>query len=154
MAKDRAASMGSFWHELVQFRTYKPSQGKMTRQVTFVILVVTVLLAAWRMYNFWPTFPDWWQRAFTENGRYLLPGGLMLVGLWISFRVVNYPRFADFLVAVEAEMNKVSWPSRTELVRSSIVVIVVILALAALLFAYDLFWRFVFGDNVLGIIKS
>ena len=35
-------------------------------------------------------------------------------------------QFADFLIAVEAEMTKVSWPSRGELVRSSIVVILVI----------------------------
>ena len=33
------------------------------------------------------------------------------------------PAFADFLIAVEAEMNKVSWPTRTELFRGSMVVI-------------------------------
>ena len=43
------------------------------------------------------------------------------------FRLVNLPKFADFLIAVEAEMNKVSWPTRTELFRSSVVVIVTIL---------------------------
>ena len=32
---------------------------------------------------------------------------------------MNMPRFADFLIAVEAEMNKVSWPSKAELIRSS-----------------------------------
>ena len=76
----------------------------------------------------------------------------MVVGVWISFRVVNYPRFADFLIAVEAEMNKVSWPSRTELIRSSIVVIFVIFALAIILFGYDMLWRFLFKE-VLGILK-
>ena len=35
-------------------------------------------------------------------------------------------------------MNKVSWPSRGELFRASVVVIVVIFFLAAILFAYDL----------------
>jgi preprotein translocase subunit SecE len=47
------------------------------------------------------------------------------------------PTFADFLISVEGEMNKVSWPSRSELFRASLVVILVIFFLAALLFAYD-----------------
>jgi preprotein translocase subunit SecE len=51
--------------------------------------------------------------------------------------VVNIPSFADFLISVEGEMNKVSWPSRGELFRASVVVILVIFFLAFLLFAYD-----------------
>jgi preprotein translocase subunit SecE len=53
------------------------------------------------------------------------------------------------LIAVEAEMNKVSWPTRAELLRSSIVVIFSIFLLALILFGYDMFWR-AFLD-VLGI---
>ena len=70
---------------------------------------------------------------------------------WASYRLVNYPRFADFLIAVEAEMNKVSWPSRSELVRSSMVVIFVIFALAIILYGYDMLWTFLF--RALGIIS-
>ena len=66
------------------------------------------------------------------------------LGVWFSFRLVNVPRFADFLIAVEAEMNKVSWPTRKELFRSSIVVIVVFLLLTAVLFVYDIVWRLLF----------
>ena len=46
------------------------------------------------------------------------PAPCCLVGVWLGYRLVNIPRFADFLIAVEAEMNKVSWPSRGELIRS------------------------------------
>ena len=62
-------------------------------------------------------------------------------GLWLAFRAVNVPWIADFLIAVEAEMNKVSWPSRAEMFRSTIVVIVTIFGLAFVLFGYDLIWR-------------
>ncbi len=72
------------------------------------------------------------------------------LGLWFAFRLVNMPRFADFLIAVEAEMNKVSWPSRTELIRSSIVVIVVLLLLTAVLFVYDIVWQWLF--RFLGVL--
>ena len=58
--------------------------------------------------------------------RYGLPGALLMLGWWVAYRIVNVPKFADFLIAVEAEMNKVSWPSRDELIRSSAVVIFVI----------------------------
>jgi preprotein translocase subunit SecE len=55
--------------------------------------------------------------------------------------MVNVPRFAEFLIAVEGEMAKVSWPSTGEVVRSSVVIIFMIFALTAILFLYDLFWR-------------
>ena len=42
--------------------------------------------------------------------RFGLPALLLAAGWWISYRIVNFPAFADFLIAVEAEMNKVSWP--------------------------------------------
>ena len=45
--------------------------------------------------------------------------------------------------AVEAEMAKVSWPTGDEVFRSSVVIIFLIFALAAILAGYDLFWWFV-----------
>ena len=67
-----------------------------------------------------------------------MPGVLMLVGWWVCYRVVNLPGFADFLIAVEAEMSKVSWPSRSELMRASLVVLLMLFLLAAALSCYDL----------------
>jgi len=69
----------------------------------------------------------------------------LAVGLWAAFRLVQLPKFADFLISVEGEMNKVTWPKRGELFRASIVVMVVIFLLAGLLFFYDLVWKSVFG---------
>ena len=42
---------------------------------------------------------------------YGLPTLLAVAGLWAAYRAVNLPAFADFLIAVEAEINQVSWPS-------------------------------------------
>ena len=81
----------------------------------------------------------------------VVPVAIGLIGGWIAFRLVNLPSFADFLIAVEAEMNKVSWPTRTELIRSSIVVIFSILFLAAVLYGYDSFWAFVLSR--LGVMR-
>jgi len=79
-------------------------------------------------------------RHYSEQGpvlQYYVPAIFLAVGLWASFRVIQMPAFADFLISVEGEMNKVSWPARGELFRASLVVILVIFFLAALLFLYD-----------------
>ena len=39
------------------------------------------------------------------------PFFLMALTLWVAYRAVNLPMFAEFLIATEAEMNKVSWSS-------------------------------------------
>ncbi|MCI0703153.1 MAG: preprotein translocase subunit SecE, partial [Planctomycetia bacterium] len=90
---------------------------------------VLVALGAWSMSAYFQERGDAWQ--------YYMPLALVVIGLWASFRIVQIPAFADFLISVEGEMNKVSWPSRGELFRASIVVILVIFFLAGLLFLYD-----------------
>jgi preprotein translocase subunit SecE len=70
----------------------------------------------------------------------VIPAVLLAAGLWFGYRVVNWPRFADFLIAVEAEMNKVTWPGKDELIRASIVVMFTIFFLAVSLFAFDIIW--------------
>jgi preprotein translocase subunit SecE len=155
MAMENAAggssATESFMAELLSARLYKPTQGRITRQVTGGSIWVIFALAAWR----------WWQtaygmeylaslagaesqRAVLDVLRWVLPGIFLLAGVWIGYRIVNYPKFADFLIAVEAEMNKVMWPSQDELVRSSLVVIVLLLAFAALMFLFDLVWVQIF----------
>jgi preprotein translocase subunit SecE len=133
MAKEKNAPMSLFVREFFQLAIYKRSQGRIARQITFAALFVGVLLGAWRLSVYGSTSGHAMQFA--------VPGVVLLVGTWIAFRVVNLPTFADFLIAVEAEMNKVSWPTRVELWRSSLVVILLIVFLAAVLFGYDVFWR-------------
>jgi len=146
MAKEKAAAGTSIWHELfLQTGLYKRSQGRIARQVTFAALAITVALGAYELYGI---------LSFNESAliKYSVPGALLLAGAWLSYRVVNLPRFADFLIAVEAEMNKVSWPRKDELIRSSLVVIFVIFFLAILLFGYDLVWRWFF--TLIGVLHG
>ena len=143
MSKQKAVAANSLVGEIFQVGLYKPNQGRITRQATCGTIWIGVVLGSWRLQQAMYEF-DYWQ--------FVIPMGLIVVGLWSSYRLVNYPRFADFLIAVEAEMNKVSWPSRPELIRSSIVVIFVIFFMAMVLFGYDLLWRFLF-KNVLGVLQ-
>jgi preprotein translocase subunit SecE len=127
--------MNAFLQEFFHTRIYKRSQGRITRQVTFFALAIALIASAYRLSD---TIS-----SDTSPAIYLgIPGLITLVGIWICYRVVNVPAFADFLIAVEAEMNKVSWPSRRELYRHSVVVLVVLLILTVVLFGFDVFWGF------------
>lgn len=126
--------MGAFVEELFRVGLYKRSQGRIARQATFAALAVIVALGAWSLSEYY--------RGAGATVRYAVPLVILVTGLWASFRVVQMPNFADFLISVEGEMNKVSWPSRGELFRASLVVLVVIFLLAAILFVYDAIWRF------------
>jgi preprotein translocase subunit SecE len=123
----------AFFRELLHAGVYKRSQGRITRQVTFAALAVAIALGLLRLSTMLAGKGLEYQLG--------LPALLLAVGIWASYRVVNLPAFADFLIAVEAEMNKVSWPTRSELLRASTVVLILIFALAFVLFLYDIFWR-------------
>ena len=124
--------MGTFFRELVHVGVYKRSQGRITRQISFAALALVIALGLLRLSSI--------MAGKGLEYQFALPGVLLLAGLWTSYRLVNVPGVADFLIAVEAEMNKVSWPTRSELIRSSMVVLILIFALGAILAGYDVVW--------------
>ena len=123
----------AFHQELLNSSIYKRNQGRATRMATAAAVGLVVVLACWKL-----------MAAFGASSwvwHYLLPGVLMVVGLWICYRAVNWPRFADFLISVEGEVAKVKWPSRAELIRSSIVVLVTLAMLTLSLWVFDMIWN-------------
>lgn len=125
------------FQELLTTGIYKKKQGKVCRMTTAVALLALLVAGVYQFYNSFLAG----QGAFMV---YAVPFVLLALSAWISYRVVNYARFADFLIQVEAEMRKVSWPGKEELLRSSIVVIVVMFLLTVLLFGYDIVLQFLF----------
>ncbi|MDO4575076.1 MAG: preprotein translocase subunit SecE [Planctomycetia bacterium] len=124
------ATLKDILQEMLSYQLYKKTQGKIVRQCTAATIAVILFGGLWQLSNL--------LMSHTPLIHYGVPFVLALVFLWFSYRIVNYPIFADFLIQVEAEMRKVSWPSTSELVNSSVVVIVVMFFLAGLLFGYDL----------------
>jgi len=146
MVKEKEATVsGSTWvAELFQPGIYKRTQGRVVRQATFGALALILLIGAWRFSELNIESAHW--------VRYGIPVIVVVVGLWFAYRLVNLSNFADFLIAVEVEMTKVSWPSRDRLIRASIVVIFTIIFLAAMLAMYDLIWMQLL--DFLGVTKS
>lgn len=115
--------------ELVSTNNYKSSQGRVARRSTFIGLS---LIFIWGGYSFF--------QAGSAIGAVLVA----LLGVWASFRVINFPAFADFLVSVEAEMSKVSWPAKRDLFANTKVVLVFMALFTVLIFAYDLIFKTLF----------
>ena len=103
-------------------------------------MAVAVVLGFWRLGL---SMAEWGARPIVSDAVAAL---LALGCCWAAYRLVNLPRFADFLIAVEAEMNKVSWPTRGELFRASLVVLFTVFALSVVLFTFDFVWGWLFTD--------
>jgi preprotein translocase SecE subunit len=80
-----------------------------------------------------------------------VPVVIFVTACWFAWRVVNWPTFADFLIATEAEMNKVSWTTRKRLVQDTIVVLVTVFLMTVGLFALDYLW--VKGLTLIDVLK-
>jgi preprotein translocase SecE subunit len=106
---------------------------------------------------------DWfWYLPYTDERRWiplmfhihlLLPLLLGIVLLWFAWRLVNVPTFADFLIATEAEMNKVSWTTRKRLVQDTIVVLVTVVLFSLFLFLLDLMWIQILRAPFIEVLK-
>ncbi len=69
--------------------------------------------------------------------RFVIPAAVGAVLGWLIFRLVEFPPFVEFLIATEAEMNKVSWTSRDDLYRATTVVLSTVVLMAVFLFGVD-----------------
>jgi preprotein translocase SecE subunit len=83
-----------------------------------------------------------------------LPVLIGLATVWLAWRGVNVPPFADFLIATEAEMNKVSWTSRKRLIQDTIVVLVCLLLLTVFLLVIDLFWGWLLSLDFINVLPK
>jgi preprotein translocase subunit SecE len=74
----------------------------------------------------------------------MVPAGVFVVLSVLVLWLVSKPSVADFMIAAEGEMKKVSWSSRRDIAVSTLVVIVVVVLLAALLGVADIGFEMVF----------
>ncbi len=134
--------MTAYLQELFQLRLFKPKQGRHARQATLIAIGVVLAAGAWAL-------KGWLEAEGFSTGQVIgIPLAVLAATGWMAFRLIQMPKFAEFLIAVEAEMSKVSWPTQSELLKASGVVIFVIFGLAALLFMYDWVLKYVLSGQV------
>jgi preprotein translocase SecE subunit len=71
----------------------------------------------------------------------MVPAGLFVVFALLISWLINKASVADFLIAAEGEMKKVSWSSKQEIAVSTFIVIVFVIMMASLLGTTDLGFR-------------
>jgi preprotein translocase SecE subunit len=148
---------------------YKPSQGRMVRRGTMAAVIILFACGIFTLlahHTLETGEPTWTIKVpFLESNdgaieyhltllrdvRFTVPLLLAAAGLWIAFRVVNYPTFADFLIATEAEMNKVSWTTRKRLWQDTVVVLTTLVLMTIFLMVVDLFWGWML--NRVGVLQ-
>jgi len=129
---------------------YKKGQGYYTRMGTAIGSGIMVTLGCYALYNklegleiATPNLKVWLQAG--------IPALVFLIFAWIVFKIVNSPKSADFMIATEGEMKKVSWSTKKEIISSTKVVIVTVLLMAVILAVVDIGFAKLF--QTIGVLK-
>jgi preprotein translocase subunit SecE len=132
-------------------QAYKPDQGRMARMATFWSLVLLLLFGCSFLHETLTAYvPSLKQPlggfvipivSVPFSGSFAISGLLFLGGLAWLYVWTQKPKVADFLIEVEAELKKVTWPTMQEVVNASIVVVICVAVLMGFLAG---------GDFVLG----
>jgi len=132
-----AANTTTLLGEMFSGDIYKRNQGRFVRQGTFFGIVALIAVGCITLAN--TILAD-----RIPPVRVGVPVLIALAGAWFAWRVVNYPRFADFLIAVEGEMDKMSWPDWAYLWRALGVVLTMLVLFTLYMFVCDIFWTWLF----------
>jgi preprotein translocase subunit SecE len=133
-----------FLENLVRVDLYKPKQGWYARVWTAGALGLVVAVGLYKQFY-----------ALEDNyrtiTRFTIPAVLGVILGWFIYRLVMYPPFVEFLIATEAEMNKVSWTSQADLYRATTVVLTTVALMAVFLFGVDWVWSNLL--QMLGVLR-
>jgi preprotein translocase subunit SecE len=117
---------------------YKRGQGFYTRICSAFAFAIIAGLGCRRLYQvLQATDLGLWVKV-------MVPAGLFVALSLLVFWLVNTPSLANFMIAAEGEMKKVSWSSRKEIAVSTFIVIMVVIIMAVLLGVTDMTFQLFF----------
>jgi preprotein translocase SecE subunit len=141
------------------FGVYRKKQGVYARYIVAVILGFVVLFASYALYGTLISLPEVYAGArvpvlnvsfnwgflgaailFTICGTLV---GIIVGGVQTNIRPLDTSgrKMVDFLIDIQAELQKVSWPTRQELIGSIIVVVISVIVLSLYIFGVDALMR-------------
>jgi len=130
----------------VGFQLYKSGQGRHVRGGTGVAAALVDLVLCYYLWTLLSRYLA--ENAYRPYLEYGIPAVVFAMLGVVVFFYVNKPKVVDFLVATETEMKKVSWSSRAELVGSTVVVIMTVLALAVFIYFADTIFIYLFKNGL------
>ncbi|MHC4357015.1 MAG: preprotein translocase subunit SecE [Planctomycetota bacterium] len=126
------------------FNIYKRGQGKYTRLCSAFAVAIIAGLGCLRLFSKLEAASWFSNQTTTMWIATMVPAALFLLLAFLIYWIVNKPSIADFMIAAEGEMKKVSWSSRQEITVSTIIVIIVVVIMAMLLGTTDFGFRLFF----------
>jgi len=125
----------------MNLKIYKKGQGKNSRLWTAIALLAVIAIGCWRLHLKLQTYDNPWVEP-------LIPALICAVFAGVIYWLSNIPTIANFLIAAEGEIKKVSWSSRKEIVNSTLIVITVVAVMATGLGLADIAFRLFFSEVV------
>ncbi len=119
---------------------YKSGQGKNTRLFSAFGLAIIAGAGCYQLYQ---SLNAQDINPWVET---LLPVGLFAGLAFLIFLLVNKQKVADFMISSEGELKKVSWSSRQEIIASTMIVIIVVIAMGVLLGTADFGFSMFFNE--------
>ncbi|TVR45571.1 MAG: preprotein translocase subunit SecE [Planctomycetota bacterium] len=130
---------------------YRWPQGRILRVIVLVAVILMALdlgLGAWGQYSAWATATERDLSNLIYMGLLGSLGAIILI--YGVLAVVVLPKPAQFLIEVEQEMARVTWPSRADLIRSTILIALLSVILAVVIAVVDLFNYWLVYTNIIG----
>ena len=128
----------------MNLKIYKRGQGKNTRLWTGLVCFVVAAYGCLVLHQKLQAATD---NVWVET---LLPAGLCAVFAGLIWWLSNLSNVADFLIAAEGEIKKVSWSSRKDIVNSTTVVIIVVAVMSIGIGLWDVLLH-AFFDTVVNL---
>ena len=148
--EEARALAGWFRNFREHLKWYQPGQGTASRRAALGLLGAMAMYGAFQCYDTFSETWDWWTRPigtvglvdFTLRWGMVACAGVFVVLFGaVYLGVVNQPKLATFLIEVEGELKKVSWPARHEYWGTSVVVLVTVTILSVYLVVADIVSR-------------
>ena len=148
---------------LLHLFSYKRTQGLKARRYTLLGLLLLGWSGVYSLVSHDMLGDTWLLRMPFTDGRlvpvltdvaFVVPILLAAAVFWLAWRAVNMPAFADFLIATEAEMNKVSWSTRKRLVQDTIVVLLTVLIMTVFFLVIDFFWGWLLSRDIISVLPT
>jgi len=127
--------------EVSGLEIYKPGQGRGARGAAYVLGGLLIIFGGIRLYATINVPGNEWVSDVPLIGAIspynVIALVVVLLGLLGLHLLLNRQPVVDTLIDTEAEMKKVSWPSKREVKNATVVVVIVTFTMAMILFGFD-----------------
>ncbi|MDA3959298.1 MAG: preprotein translocase subunit SecE [Planctomycetota bacterium] len=117
---------------------YRWPQGRVIRTIFLVLSIAIAVDLGWK--GAWAQYVAYDnQQQITSLVGAIIFGVLAAVSFFGGIAAIGFvPKTAQFMIEVEQEMARVTWPGRPEVVRATIIITIMTIVLALIIFLVDL----------------